>query len=300
MPSIDKLLIVKVILRLAGYLPLPALHAIGFLLGSLFAAFPNDLRRDTRFNLKLCFPELSERERKRLLKHALRETFKAMTEVAAFWQWKPERLDALVKETRDLHVLYDAVEKGDGVIVAVPHLGAWELLPIYFSRRIPLHSLYRPPRNIEFDPLVRSARERLGGHTYPANPRGIRSLYKALSQGEVAAILPDQEPRGEGVFAPFFGVPAKTMTLLPKLAERSGAAVVYVFAIRLPWGRGYRIQCLPAPEGVSAADSTVAATAMNHGIEQCAQEALPQYQWSYRRFRKQPNGGKNRYKKQPR
>ena len=299
MPLPNRVLFARMLLRMLAWLPLPLLHAVGHLTGTWLALRPNKYRRTARINLELCFPQLSGAERKRLLRQSLRETAKGLLEVAAFWHWSPQRLDRLVTEVRDGHLLYDPVARRSGVIVAVPHLGAWELLPAYFSRRIPLHSLYQPPRKSEFDPLLRGARERLGGQSYPANAAGIRSLYKALSRGEVAAILPDQEPDGEGEYAPFFGVAAKTMTLLPKLAQRSGATVVYAYAIRLSWGRGYSIRFLPAPPGIDQDDPQLAAGVMNAGIERCVREAPAQYQWSYTRFRRQPDGAANPYKRQP-
>jgi KDO2-lipid IV(A) lauroyltransferase len=98
------------------------------------------------------------------------------------------------------------------------------------------------------------------------------------------------------VYAPFFGEPALTMTLLPRLARRTGAAVLFVFVERLPRARGYRMHWLPAPEGIADADPVISATALNRGVEACVALCPEQYQWTYRRFKARPDGGPNRYR----
>jgi Kdo2-lipid IVA lauroyltransferase/acyltransferase len=288
---IDRVMLVRSLLWVLARVPLPVLHALGFLTGTLLAVRASRPKRDSAVNLALCLPELNESQRGRLLTQSLRELGKSLFEVAAFWYRSPAGLEALVKEVHGAELLEQAHAAGNGVIVAVPHLGAWELLGSYFSRRVPLHMLYRPPRRPEFEPLLREARERQGGQAHPATGAGIRSLYKALGRGDVIAILPDQEPKEGGVYAPFFGVPALTMSLLSKLAQRSQAPVLYAYAERLPRGRGFRVVFVSAPAAVADPDPVVAVTALNRGLEECVRRAPAQYQWSYRRFRHPPEGG---------
>lgn len=284
-----KIRLLLIVLRLLGLLPLALNQAVGSFAGTIFACFPSKVRRAVRVNLELCFPELDARSREGMLRRCLRETAKTATEAAIFWSRSPEALEKLIKEVRGQAEAEALLAQGKGLIVAVPHLGAWELMGLYWARRVKLHSLYRPPRHREVEALLTWARERTGAELLPATAGGIRRLYKALAEQHVAAILPDQEPPGQGVYAPFFGRPAKTMTLLSKLAARSGAPVVFAFAERLPWARGYRIHILPAPAGIDHPDPTVAAAALNAGVEACVRLAPAQYQWTYRRFRRQPD-----------
>jgi len=285
-----KIRAVLFLIRVLGLLPLRLNHAIGGAIGAIMARVPSKTRRTVRVNLQLCLPELSAAERERMVRHCLVETAKTATEAAYFWTRPPEQLERLIKEVRGLDHFEELLGRGQGMIVAVPHLGAWELMGLYWARRVRLHSLYRPPRHPEYEALLTLSRERSGAVLLPATPSGIRRLYQALEQKHVVAILPDQEPPGQGVFVPFFGRPAKTMTLLSKLAHRSGAPVLFAFAERLPRGQGYRVHLRPAPEGVADADAEIAATALNHGVEQCVRLAPEQYQWTYRRFRRQPDG----------
>lgn len=295
-----KVRLALILIRLLGLLPLPLNHLLGGTIGLLLSCIPSKTRRDTRVNLALCFPELSDRERRRMLRRALVETGKTATEAAYFWTRKPARLERLIVEVRGLEVLQAHLAQQRGLVVAVPHLGAWELLGLYWAERLPLHSMYRPPRHTEYEALLTWVRERSGATLLPATASGIRRLYRALTEGKVVAILPDQEPPGQGVFAPFFGRPAKTMTLLSKFAERSGAPVLFSFAERLPWARGYRIHLLPAPAEIADPDPEIAAAALNAMVETCIHMAPAQYQWTYRRFRRQQDGSKDPYAGQPR
>ena len=183
-----------------------------------------------------------------------------------------------------VHGLNGATGRRD-FIIAAPHLGCWELLNYWLARRTPLAILYRPPRQAWLEPMLVRARGALPVEQVRAEGTGVRTLYKRLAAGGVVGILPDQKPRaGEGVHAPFFGTPAATMVLLPRLARRTGASVLFAFAERLPRGAGYRLHFLPAPEAIADEDLDVACAALNRGVEDCVQLAFAQYQWTYKRW----------------
>jgi Kdo2-lipid IVA lauroyltransferase/acyltransferase len=178
-----------------------------------------------------------------------------------------------------------ALAAGRGVIIAAPHLGCWELLNYWLCSRTPMAILYRPPRFAALEQLLRKVRGALAPEQVRAEGAGVRTLYKRLAAGGAVGILPDQKPRaGEGQFAPFYGRDVLTMVLLPRLAARTGAAVLFAFAERLPRGEGFRIHLLPAPAGVADADLAHACAAMNRGVEACVERAFAQYQWHYRRW----------------
>lgn len=278
------------LLRLVVRLPLPWLHGIGAFLGWLSWLVPNPNKAVTLRNLELCFPQWDRAARNALARRTLIETGKALLETPLLWLAPGERVLGLVREVRGLELMEQTLAGGKGVIAVSPHLGSWELCGLYLTR-YGITSLYRPPRKQALEELIRSARERLGATLVPTDARGVRALYQALSRGGLIGILPDQDPRDEaGAFAPFFGIPAKTMTLLPRLAHKSGAPVVYTFAERLPRGRGFRLHFLPAPTGIASDDMITAVTALNQGVEQCVRIAPEQYQWAYKRFRTRPEG----------
>ncbi len=179
---------------------------------------------------------------------------------------------------------------GKGLIVLSPHLGAWELAGLHLARQGPTAIFYKPQRYL--DDLILAARRRSGAALAPITVKGIRVLVQALERGDYVGVLPDQEPKEDkgACFAPFFGVPAFTMLLVNRLARRTGAPVIFMFAERLPAAAGFCIHCIPAPEGIDSDDDLTAATALNRGIEQCVRTCPEQYVWPYKRFRRRPEG----------
>lgn len=288
--------LLRAVLRALSILPLPVAHAIGAPAGQIAYLCAGRLRRIAMVNLRLCFPELPETERRRLAAATFRELGKQLMETGIIWHAGPRRLRRLVKNPESLDALAGHWPAGRGLLLAGPHLGNWELVSLYINQRFPIHGLYRPPRARDLEPLLVAARQRTGAIMMPATARGIRTLYKALRAGSLVGILPDQEPKNSGVFAPFFGVQTRTMTLLGQMASKTGAPVVFTFMQRLPWGRGFHLHLIPGSDDIHSSDPEVSAGAVNAGVEQCVRIAPAQYQWTYKRFRQQPDGGSNRYK----
>ncbi|MBE9516423.1 MAG: lysophospholipid acyltransferase family protein [Proteobacteria bacterium] len=290
--------VLKSLLWLLALLPLPILHCAGYVLGWLFFLIPNRRRSTTITNITLCFPELSRWQRWQLIRRSLIETNKGALESSAMWMRSGKRALKLVRETVNLELLEQAYARDKGVILALPHLGMWEIIALYCSSRFPMTTLYRPPPISGMDSTMRSGREQLGAKLVPTNAQGVRALYKALSNGELVAILPDQDPaHGQGEFAPFFGVQANTMVLLSRLANKTGASVICGWAERLSWGRGYRIHFNSIDNSVFSNESTSAIATLNKSVEQCIRNKPEQYLWCYKRFRTRPAGENKIYKR---
>jgi len=261
------------------------------LIGWGLVMIPNRTARDSATNIGLCLPELTPGERRRLVRTSLLETGKTLIETSALWLRPGPQVLRLVKRVDGNEFIAAGQQQGRGIILATPHLGAWEAAGLYCAAAFNITCLYRPLRMPELEELVLNARSRLGGNYVPTNAGGVRALYRTLGAAGSVAMLPDQEPQaGGGVFAPFFGVPAYSMVLLARLAAKTGAPVILVWCERLSWGRGYHLHFRPAPEAVYAADTVVAVGAINRAVEECIRECPSQYQWSYRRFKTRPDG----------
>lgn len=274
----------------AANLPLPVAHALGATLGVLAWLVPNKFARRTRFHIALCLPALGRAARERLVFRTLVESGKTLAELPVIWSGPAARVARLVRAVHGADELARALATGKGVIGASPHLGAWELAGLDYSRRYPIVSMYRPQGN-EWDDVMKRGRERFGAKLVPSDRSGVRELLEALRRGETVGVLPDQDPpEGSGAFAPFFGIVAHTPVLASRLARRTGAAVLYIFAERLGWGRGFVLHIVPAPPEVTGADAARACAALNRGLEDCIRRFPAQYWWGYARFRRRPPG----------
>lgn len=283
----------KILLRLLALLPLRATHALGALLGELFWLLPTRLRQVTATNVRRCFPELDSTAQTTLIRTNLKETGKTLLEVGPLWLWNKQRLLSLFVQINGEDAVQRACSEQRGVIFAGLHLGSWELVGVHLSNHYVMTTMYRPPRLRELEPLIVASRERFGAHLVPTSAAGVRQLFQVLGQAGCVGILPDQDPgEGSGVFAPFFGQPAYTMTLLSRLARKTGAAVFFVYAQRLPRAAGYHLHFVPAHPDIAHADMEIAAQHLNAGIEACVRTLPEQYQWGYKRFKTQAAGEK--------
>ena len=208
-------LLVKTIIYCSALLPLPTAHGLGSLLGKMLYRIPNRHRHIAQVNIALCYPHLSTQQQITLLRSTLIELGKSIFEIGALWRWPRHKVLGLIKDVSGEAYLDEALKKNKGVILALPHLGAWEIIGMYGSARHRMTSLYHPPSIAAIDKLMRESRERLGATLVPTDTTGVRALYHALKRNHIVAILPDQDPGDSGnVFAPFFGINTNTMTLL--------------------------------------------------------------------------------------
>ena len=287
-PSPNRLLFALV--WLFGSLPRPLMRAIAAALARLYRLFGLREWQVATRNLSLCFPGLNEAERRRLALDSLYGAALTLLESLRLWS-RPAAANQRWVVGVDGEELLDAALAADrGVLVAAPHLGNWELLNQYLASRAPLAIVYRAPRQKLLEALLLRGRGVDGVEQVRAEPAAVRTLLKRLQAGGMVGILPDQQPkRGEGEFAPFFGIPALTMTLLPRLAQRTGATVLFAFAQRQDDGR-FRIRIRPAEAAIADPDPMTGTAALNRGVQSCVELAPSQYQWGYKRFSLRPDG----------
>ena len=249
----------------------------------------------TRTNLRLCWPELSVAARRRIERASLAETGQTIAEFPALWCWPAARVLALAREVRGEQPFLAACARG-GVLLLTPHLGAWEFSGLYVGSRVRLTALYKPPPIAEMETFYTVARQRTGARLVPADASGVRALHRALREGEVAGVLPDQDPGlGSGLFVPFFGPLANTTTLIVKLLERTSSPLFLCWSERIPGG--FRVHFVEAQEPeLRCGDVPRAAAAMNRELERLIRTAPEQYLWSYKRFRNRPVGEPDLYR----
>ena len=253
-------------------------------------------RRVTRLNLRAVYPQMDKDARERIARASMVHYIRGVFEAGMLWHWPVEKILQCFDEPVGYEHLQEALQGGNGLIVAAPHSGSWELLSLYMQQQLDCTLLYKPGRHPDVDEMLLEKRRRTGARLVPANSSGLRALFKVIKSGGAVGILPDQEPtRGEGEFAPFFGIETLTGVLLPRIARRTGAPVVFLLCARQRKGR-YRVHFLPSDKAIASDETRVALTALNEGIERTIEVDSSQYLWAYKRFRNRPEGGMSIYK----
>jgi KDO2-lipid IV(A) lauroyltransferase len=259
-------------------LPLPLLHALGWPLGWLSFVLSPRYRRRLLANAALA--GVSRRQ----ARASVAEAGKLVTELPRLWLGRPVPVFWRGAEHIDA-----ALADGQGLLFLTPHLGCFEITAQAYAARFgaahPMTVLFRPARQPWLRDLVAGARQRPGLRTAPTTLAGVKQLLKALKSGEAVGLLPDQvPPLGQGVWAPFFGRDAYTMTLSARLAHAGPVRVMLSWGERLSWGRGYVVHVRPLGEVLSG-DPVQAAKQINLAMESLVRESPTQYLWSYDRYK---------------
>jgi len=290
------MLVIKGILHILALLPLWLLHALAVPLALVLRFMPWRGHVIVRTNLALCFPELDEKKRARLYRRHLTEMARLVLESGAVWFWPAERLKRHVRSVEGWDELERAAAEKHGVLLVGAHFGSWEILPLWLSLQGSFTALYKAPRNPDHDRHLTASRERFGATLVPSGSPAMRRLLAGLRRGEMIGLLADQQPKqGEGAFVSFFEQPALTMTLVGRLARRTGCQVFFASAERLPRGRGWALRFEPAPEAIADPADEKSAAVMHHWLEGVIARRPEQYLWSYKRFSRQPDGKPSPY-----
>jgi KDO2-lipid IV(A) lauroyltransferase len=271
--------------KLVGALPLVVVQTLGLCAGWLAWRLPGRYKRRAAQNLKQAFPTSTDQT----LRSAMLSSGQLLYEMPFWWT---RRDDAFLnsKVTCDNWQQFEqALALGKGVILLSPHAGCFELLGPVYSSRYRSTVLFRPPRIAWLQEWIIGMRSREQLTMAPANQSGVRTLVKTLLRGNTIGILPDQVPTdGEGVWAPFFGKPAYTMTLVQRLQKLSGATIFILGAKRNNIGQGYTLKYKkleqPLPE-----DDIAAATVINQEMEAMIMQMPEQYLWGYNRYKAPKN-----------
>ena len=265
--------------RLLSRMPLWLLHAAGWVLGWLYFWGSRGYRENFRANVAQSGLGWDA------CKGAIAQSGMMIAEFPRMWlgsipavQWE------------GLEVVETAYAGGKGIIFLPPHMGCFELAARATAARFSpqygdLTVLFRPGRRPAVDRLLESARAGAGFHTAPTNLVGVRQLLRALRAGKAVGLLPDQVPPGDmGVWSPFFGRPAYTMTLAARLALQSGAPMVLAWGERRPWGAGYVLH-FSAMQRPPTTHVDEAVAHINRAMEVLIRQCPAQYLWSYPRYK---------------
>lgn len=231
-----------------------------------------------------------------MVKEVMRSTGRNLMETVRVWTRPRADNLQMIKNIHGIEHLHAAQAQGKGLIIAAPHYGNWELLIEYMASLGTFALVYRVPEKPWGDVFLRLARGGENVVLVPAETNAMRPLWKTLQAGGMVGITPDQQPKfGGGEFAPFFGKQALTLSLIPKLAQRSHAPVVFAYTAANE--KGFDLFFEAADVRIAGQDLSLATQVMNEQVEAIAKRDLRQYQWTYKRYTLRPpdSGEKNPY-----
>ncbi len=278
-----------------SWMPSRVLWILGNFLGMLFSFVPSHLRDFAARNLELCFPDRSPRERRRMLHRHFRLVGFAVVSLGVAW-WAPKWRVKQFVSFRNSHLLDEARAAGKNIMLLTPHFIGLDIGGARLAVEGNFVSMSRKSRNL-FLEYVYQRRSRFGAPVVERSA-SLKSLIRYIREGRPFYYLPDQD-LGEraSVIAPFFGIPAATVTALSRIAQSTNAAVIPCITRILPGGRGYEISLYPPLENFPSDDPLADAARMNQEVERHVREMPEQYMWTYRRFKTRPNNEPSLYPK---
>lgn len=282
-------------LAIIAFLPWRLKIWLGSLLGKLAWHLIPQRRNDTLINLKLCFPELSDADRDLMARKVFRSGGISLFETATGWFYSPESLKNRIR-VEGLEHIKNAEAEGKGVLLLGAHYTQLDLAGTLCANFITVDTVYRPQNNPVLEWFIRSRRTHVYGKQI--DHRDMRSLFRSLKDGHIVWYTPDQDfGIKQGVFAPFFGIPAATVTSTSRLARVNNSKVLFIHFCRAADDYHYDILFTPVLENYPSGDDVADATMVNLRLESLIRRAPTQYMWFHRRFKTRPAGTDNVYGK---
>jgi KDO2-lipid IV(A) lauroyltransferase len=266
---------------LFSIMPLPVNHLFGYLIGLFTYLLRTETKKVITKNIQLCFPNLSEKQRKSLIYKAHIENGKTLTESSKIWLKSFKNNKKLIKSIKGI----ESLKSKGPLILMVPHYGCWEITGRIIAIESRLTFMYKKLDSPDKENYLLSKRQQGNLSMATADRSGVIKLQKSLKSGEIIGILPDQFPGiDSGERSSFFGQDAYTMTLLVKLAKKNNAKVILTWAERLSFGRGFKLNLEPVD--ITSSDNEIEnLNNMNSVIENLVLIKPEQYLWSYKRFK---------------
>jgi KDO2-lipid IV(A) lauroyltransferase len=250
-------------------------------------------RRIANINLKLCFPELNNIQRRQLLHQHFESLGMGLLEMLSAW-WLPDATLKPLGHIQGLEHLHAALKRGKGVILLSAHFTSLEIGTRFLTMHTPIHATYRQHENPLIEYFMKRSRECRAEKAISRD--AVRDMLRSLKKNKPLWFAIDQNfGHKNSVFAQFFGIPAATNTATSRLAQITGSAVVPFFVQRLENHQGYKVILQPALDNFPSEKPMQDALRINQLIEAQIRQAPEQYLWVHRRFKDRPEGEEDVY-----
>lgn len=270
------------IFRALGLLPLSLLQKLGTLLGLIGWLMPGTYKRRAARNIAFAYPNAPAL----LQRQSMQQLICMFLELPYLWSPRNARRLSSLISCDEWPLIDRTLAEGKGLILISPHIGCFEMLGPFYSQRHPATVIFKEPRMQWLSALINRIRLSPQLTLVPANQKGVKGLLRTLMRGQTIGFLPDQVPaEGDGVYAPFFGQPAYTITLVQRMQAVRQTPIFTVGLERLDHARGYHFHVVPMAAPLSE-DPAAAAAEMNAALEDMIRRMPAQYLWGYNRYKK--------------
>jgi len=276
------------LIKLNHILPTRLHYRLSLASSKISAFFNSQSSRAIRDNISLCFPDYSKQQQAELVSAFLDQNSRMGKECSTAWLGDKENIQNMIENVYQETLITDSQAADKPIIIAVPHIGNWEFFWHWLQLNYSAISMYSPSKYNAVSELILNARKRFGGKPFRADIGGMVKLLRGLRQKQIMMILPDQAPYPKsGIYSPFFGYPAYTMTLLHRLVQKTEAQLIFGASIRTTNDR-FDI-CLESPNfNFETNDLEDFNKGLNQQIESIILKNPSQYLWSYKRYKRQP------------
>lgn len=273
---------------LLHFLPYSILVALGNGLGALLFHLANERRRVATINLRLCFPDMDDASREKMVRAHFKVFTRGVIERCILWWGSAERINGLIRVEGVEH--FNAIKDKPSILLT-PHFVGMDVGGQWIAQHTDTVCMYANQKNLYLTDLLLKKRARFGNQRLYSRQQGLRPILKGLRAGMPFIYPPDQDQGiKDGAFIAFFGVPAATMASVPRIAKMADAKVVPSITRMLPGTQGYVLTFYPAWENYPSGDDIADARRMNEFIEQRVLEMPEQYFWVHKRFKTRPEG----------
>ena len=273
-------------------LPRGSRTTFGSLIGLLAFVIAKRRREIVEKNLRVCFPNLPDKEVKKKIIRNFRSSGTAILETFEAWAFPQRDFESLV-EFEGLELLVEAKKRGKGVLLVGNHLCSLDLCGAALSRKIPFHVMYKRNKNLLINTIMNRGRTR--NFESIVERKNIRRVIRILREGSIIWYGPDQDfGEKNSVFVPFFGFPTATITATSRIAQSTNASVIFMSQYRKEKGR-YFVKLSGTSGDFPSNDISADCEIINKKIEEAILLAPDQYWWLHRRFKTRPPGEEKIY-----
>ena len=266
-------------------IPYKVLFYVGKVLALLLYLLPNKHKRISKANLELVFSDKSPSQINSILKDSLFHSIMNFLETGLVWGKKDYKKKQGFVDVKNFSEIESSLSSGNGVLLFTPHIGNIEIIINFLGQHTDCTIPYTPPKNKYLDKVITDSRNSSGVKMVETNLGGIKEMLSTLNNKNLVAVASDQVPkRGAGVCSKFFNSEVYSMNLLPKLQQRTGCTVHFMYCERKEKGEGFVIHFHNKTDILS--DDKVGVDKMNNEFEKCIMQLPGQYSWEYKKFKR--------------